>query len=135
MNLFNGMSTAQIKSAVLAFILFGFFATLEASSLYAFFVTSRPRRGRVRTASLWYIASGLVFFMCMITTVWAAPAEKSFIDADSQSDPGHFFAGDRFGKVTLGIAFAVVGLVLMGVGAVHARRQRERAPDAGLQSG
>ena len=123
-NLFTGMSTHEEISLGLAFLLFNVFVVLEASALYAFYVASRPRRGRVSTAALWHIVAALWFLMCLISTVWAAPAEKSFINADDASQP--FFSGARFVKVIIGLCFALVGIGCMAMGVLQGRAQRRR---------
>ncbi len=130
MNLFSGMSDHEIISTVLTFALFNVFVLLEVLALAAFYVTSRPRRGRVRTASLWYIVAAVVFVLCLITTVWAAPAEKSFINPDAGGEP--FLAGERFTKVLLGLAFALVGVASMAAGAFGAARQRRELAEEAL---
>jgi len=128
MSLFTGMTNRQILSAVLMFALFNFFIVLEVGALAAFYVSSKPRRGRVRTAAIWHFVAALWFVMCLITTVWAAPAEKSFIDADTP--PGDaLFRGERFGKVIIGLGFALIGLACMAVGALQTSRQRRRAAE------
>lgn len=124
MNLFTGMTDRQIISAVLAFVLFNLWVLLEAGALAAFYVSSRPsHRGRVRTASGWYLVAAFCFMWSLISTVWAAPAEKAFVDAN-----GTMFAGDRFFKVIVGLAIMVVGLFFMVVGALaNAAQKREAA--------
>src|SRR5690349_10998616 len=81
MNLFSGMTDHEVVSSILEFALFNAFVVLEVVALAAFYVASRPRRGRVLTASLWHALAAVVFMMCLISTVWAAPAEKSFINS------------------------------------------------------
>lgn len=131
MNLFTGMSDRQIISAVLMFALFNFWAMLEAAALAAFYVSSRPTRGgRVRTASLMYLVAGFWFMWSLISTVWAAPAEKSFVDAD-----GTMFAGDRFVKVIVGLVFMLIGLGCMAAGAIAGAAQKREAARQSLVSG
>ena len=126
MNLFNGMTDHEIVSAILDFALFNFFVVLEVVALAAFYVASRPRRGRVLTASLWYALAAVIFMVCLISTVWGAPAEKSFIDASQPDEPFFNRSADHFQKVIWGLGFAVGGLMLMAAGALHAGRQRRR---------
>ena len=131
MNLFTGMTDRQIISAVLMFALFNLFAICEAGALAAFYISSRPARGgRVRTGSLFHIGAGLLFFVSIVSTVWAAPAEKSFVDAN-----GTIFAGDRFIKVIVGLVFMVAGLATMLVGAVVTAGQKREAARQSLVSG
>ena len=131
MNLFSGMTDHEIVSSILGFALFNGYVVLLASSLAAFWATSRPRRGRVRVASLWHMGAMVWIMLAFISTVWAAPVEKSFIDADQQPlEP--FFQGTRFGKVLIGLAFAAVGVLCMIVGAIQAGRQKRAAAQQAL---
>ncbi|HXA28549.1 MAG TPA: hypothetical protein VN193_07355 [Candidatus Angelobacter sp.] len=131
MNLFTGMTDRQIISAVLMFALFNLFVLLEAAALAAFYIASRPSRGgRVRTAAAWHLAAAFVFMWSVISTVWAAPAEHSFVDPN-----GTMFAGDNFGKVIVGLIIAAVGLLFMGIGAVGAAAQKREAARQSLVSG
>ena len=50
------MTDHEIVSAILMFVLFNFYVVLLAGALVAFYVSSKPRRGRVRTAALWHMA-------------------------------------------------------------------------------
>jgi hypothetical protein len=124
-NLFSGMSQHEIVSTILGFLLFNGYVVLLAISLAAFWVTSRPRRGRVRVASLWHMGAMVWFMLAFISTVWAAPVEKSFVDATQASEP--YFAGDRFVKVLIGLGFALVGILCMAAGAVRLGRQKREA--------
>ena len=109
MNLFQGMTNHEIVSSLLGFLLFNGYVVLLVIALSAFWVTSRPRRGRVRVAALWHIAAAFSIMWSFVSTVWAAPVEKSFLDADQQPlEP--FFQGVRFQKVVIGLAFAALGL-------------------------
>jgi uncharacterized membrane protein len=130
-NLFTGMTDRQIISAVLMFALFNLFVICEAGALAAFYISSRPTRGgRVRTGSLLYVVAGLIFMVAVISTVWAAPAEKSFVDPN-----GTMFAGDGFTKVIIGVGIMVIGLVFMLAGAVVTAGQKREAARQSLVSG
>ena len=134
MNLFTGMTDRQILSALLTFMLFNFFVVLEVIALAAFYVSTRPRRGRVRTAPILYAVAAFWFLMCFISTVWAAPAEKSFLDADTP--PGDaLFAGARFQKVLIGLGFAAIGILCMLAGAVLGAQQKRAAAQRALLEG
>jgi hypothetical protein len=134
MNLFTGMTDRQILSAVLMFALFNFFVVLEVVALAAFYVSTRPRRGRVRTAPILYAVAALWFLMCFVSTVWAAPAEKAFVDADTP--PGDaLFQGARFQKVLIGLVFAAIGIGCMLAGAVVGGRQKRVAAQRALLEG
>lgn len=119
------MSDHQIVSVILDFALFNLFVGLEVAALAVFYVSSRPRRGRVRSAAIWYINAAVIFVLCLISTVWSAPAQKAFIDADQKGEP--YFQGERFQKVIIGLAFAAVGVACMAIGAYGTSRQRRTA--------
>jgi len=123
MNFFTGMTDRQIWSAVLMVGLFTLWAMLEAAALAAFYIASRPTRGgRVRTAALWHLVAAFWFMWSMISAVWAAPAEKAFVNEN-----GTMFAGDRFVKVIVGLVFMLFGLGSMVIGAVAASAQKREA--------
>ena len=131
MNLFTGLTNRQIWSAVLMFGLFNLFAICEAAALAVFYIASRPTRGgRVRTGAIWHIAAALLFMVSIISTVWAAPAEKAFVDSN-----GTMFSGDRFIKVIVGIVFMVLGLMAMIVGGMVTAAQKREAARQSLASG
>jgi hypothetical protein len=131
MNFFTGMTDRQIISAILMIALFSLYAMLLAASLAAFYISSRPARGgRVRTASLWHLVGTWWFLWATISTVWAAPAEKAFVDPN-----GTMFAGDRFTKVIVGLVFVVLGVISMIVGGIAAAGQKREAARQSLASG
>ena len=110
--------------------LFSLYAMLMAASMAAFYIASRPSRGgRVRTASLWHLGGTFWFLWAAISTVWAAPAEKSFVDN------GTMFTGDRFTKVIVGLVFMVLGIISMIVGGIAAAAQKREAARQSLASG
>ncbi len=131
MNLFTGMTDHQIVSSILGFLLFNAYVVLLVISLAAFWVTSRPRRGRVRVSAIWHVVGSFWMMWAFISTVWAAPVEKSFIDADQVSEP--FFQGVRFQKVIIGLLFAAVAVACMLIGAVRAGREQRAAAQRGLR--
>jgi hypothetical protein len=123
MNLFTGMTDRQILSALLTFVLFNGYVVLEGIALASFYVSSKPRRGRVRTAPILHFVAGVFFLLAMISTVWAAPAEKSFIDADTP--PGDaLFHGERFTKIIVGLVFAAIGVGSVLAGYVLGGKQK-----------
>jgi hypothetical protein len=133
MNLFQGMTNHEIVSSILGFLLFNGYVVLLVIALSAFWVTSRPRRGRVRVAAIWHIGAAFSIMWAFVSTVWAAPVEKSFLDADQQPlEP--FFQGVRFQKVIIGLIFAAVGVLLMMVGAVRAGREKRAAAQQALRT-
>jgi hypothetical protein len=131
MNLFTGMTNHQVVSSILGFLLFNGYVVLLVISLAAFWVTSRPRRGRVRVSAIWHMVAALWMMLAFISTVWAAPVEKSFIDADQVSEP--FFQGVRFQKVIIGLLFAAVAVACMLIGAVRGGREKRAAAQRALR--
>jgi hypothetical protein len=131
MNLFTGMTDHQVVSTILGFLLFNGYVVLLVISLAAFWVTSRPRRGRVRVSAIWHMVAAFWMMWAFISTVWAAPVEKSFIDADQVSEP--FFQGVRFQKVIIGLLFAAVAVACMLIGAVRAGREKRAAAQRALR--
>ncbi|GAC1343948.1 MAG: hypothetical protein NVSMB29_17160 [Candidatus Dormibacteria bacterium] len=132
MNLFKGLTTDQILSFGLTFVLFNGYVVLVAASLASFYVVSKPRRagggsGVVRTAAVWHFWGLLLFMLAIVSTVWAAPAEKSFV-----SDTGNLFdLGDpRFQKILIGLLFAAAGVGCMLVGFLRSGRQKRAAREA-----
>ena len=137
MNLFTGMSTNEIISAILAFVLFNGFVIVEAVALGAFYVTSRPRAGRVRSAAAWHLVAMVFGMLAVISTVWAAPAQKSFLDDATVSNLFPFFQGDlswRFWKVLIGCAFAAVAILCIIIGLVRGRAQKRLWQEEALTS-
>ncbi|HEV7466352.1 MAG TPA: hypothetical protein VGP96_08620 [Candidatus Dormibacteraeota bacterium] len=131
MNLFTGMTDHQVVSSILGFLLFNGYVVLLVISLAAFWVTSRPRRGRVRVSAIWHMVAAFWMMWAFISTVWAAPVEKSFIDADQVGEP--FFQGVRFQKVIIGLLFAAVAVACMVIGAVRAGREKRAAAQRALR--
>ncbi len=134
MNLFTGMTDHEIVSSILGFLLFNGYVVLLVASLSAFWVTSRPRRGRVRVSALWHMLATFWVMWAFISTVWAAPVEKSFIDA-SQQPLEPFFQGERFGKVVVGLIFAAMAVTCMVIGAVRAGREKRASAQQALRTG
>lgn len=128
-NLFTGMTDRQIISAVLMFALFNLYVICVAGSLAAFYISSRPVRGRVRTGSAIYLVAGVLFMISLVSTVWAAPAEKSFVDN------GTMFTGDRFVKVIVGLVFMAMGLATMAFAAIVTSQQKREAQRQQLAGG
>jgi hypothetical protein len=120
-NGFAGLTGAQQLSFWFAFILFNGYVMLEVMCLAAFYFASRPRSGGTNAAAIWYFIAALWVVMAFITTVWAAPAEKAFLD-----DTGTSLAvGTRTIKVFIGLAFAGVAVMCMLIGAVETARRKK----------
>ncbi len=120
-NGFAGLKGAEQLSFWLSFILFNGYVGLEVICLAAFYFAARPRSGAPNPAAIWYLIGALWVVMSFITTVWAAPAEKAFLD-----DSGSFIAvGTRTVKVFIGLGFAGVAVMCLLLGAMEtARRKR-----------
>jgi len=126
-NGFAGLTGAQQFSFWMTFLLFNAYVVLEVASLGAFYFASRPRGGRPNRAAIWYFAASLLVVMAFITTVWAAPAEKSFLD-DSGT---HLAIGTKAIKVFIGLfGFALPAAVCLLAGALQTSSRRK----AGQQS-
>jgi hypothetical protein len=119
-NGFAGMTGAQILSFWLTFILFNGYVMLEAAALASFYLAARPRHGRANPAAIWHFIASLLGVVAFITMVWAAPAEKAFLN-----DAGTSLAvGTRTVKVFIGLLFAGAAVVCMLIGLVDTMRRR-----------
>jgi hypothetical protein len=120
-NGFAGLTGAQILSFWLSFLLFNGYVVLEVASLTTFYFAARPRSGRPNPAAIWYFIAALLVVISFISTVWGAPAEKTFLD-----DSGTYLAvGTKAIKVFIGIGFAAVAVMCLMIGALEtARRKR-----------
>jgi hypothetical protein len=126
-NLFNGMTPAQIVSVILVFVIFNFYVVLITAALVTFYLTARPRHGRVRTAAIWHFVATLLILVAFISTVWGAPAEKTFIGSDTHS----LGIAQRAVMIFVGFAFAAAGIFFMLIGfAQGARQKRELREEA-----
>lgn len=131
-NGFAGMSNPQIVSFFFVFLLFNGYAVLEAASLAAFYLTAKPRHGRVRTAAIWHFFASLLVMVAFISTVWAAPAEKAFVNTagDSltlQQTPNIQVLGLGLGRADMlfvGVALAGAAVFCMLIGFVKGGRQK-----------
>jgi hypothetical protein len=123
-NGFAGLTGAQQLSFWLSFILFNGYVVLEAVCLAGFYFGSRPRGGgRPNPAAIWYFIGSLWVVMAFITTVWAAPAEKAFLD-----DTGTFIAvGTRTIKVFIGLGFAAIAVACVLIGVLETARRKRAA--------
>lgn len=125
-NGFAGLTGAQQLSFWLAFVLFNMYVVLEVACLAAFYFAARPRHGAPNRAAIWYFIGALFVVLAFITTVWAAPAEKSFLD-----DTGTYLAvGTKAAKVFIGLAFAAVAVFCLLIGYVDTGRRRRTEREA-----
>ena len=122
-NGFAGLTGAQQLSFWLSFILFNGYVGLEVVCLAAFYFASRPRSGSPNPAAVWYLIAALWVVMSFITTVWAAPAEKAFLD-----DSGTYIAvGTKAIKVFIGLGFAAIAVICLLIGAMETARHKRSA--------
>ena len=126
------MTNHEIVSVILGFILFNGYVVLLAISMAVFYSSSRPRRGRVRTAAIWHFLAACCVIWSFMSLVWAAPVEKAFLDATQTSEP--FFQGVHFQKILIGLAFAAVGVGFMIIGVVQGAGQKRAAVEQGLRA-
>lgn len=125
-NGFAGLTGAQILSFWLTFILFNGYVVLEVVALATFYFAARPRSGRPNPAAVWYFMAAMLVVISFISTVWGAPAEKTFLD-----DSGTYLAvGARAVKAFIGIGFAGVAVLFMLVGAIDTARRKKAAQQA-----
>lgn len=124
----TGMSPPEELSLLLTFLFFGAYVTAEAGALTLFYLASRPRAGRVRTAAGWHLSAAMTFLLSIVALgVWAAPAEKSFVDNLNYTRLfpfSPFDLGWRFDKVEISWLFFVIGAFLVLVGVARGGAQR-----------
>ena len=140
-NLFTGLTTNQIYSVILTFMLFNGYVVGIIVALVSFYLTVRPRLGYVRTASLWHLGAVFWFLMAEVSLVWAAPAEKSFFTQGDtvRAFPDFPLQGFAHGfnhleAIALGLVFAVIGGLFILVGWFQSRSQRlRRVPAASAE--
>jgi hypothetical protein len=133
-NGFGGLTTAEIVSFFMVFIIFNAYVVLMAAALASFYFSARPRYGRVRTAAIWHFVAALWVMLAFISTVWGAPAEKSFVDSTAKalslSQPSNFgwvlfgYPMGRAGMLFVGMIFAGVAVLCMLIGFVQGAQQR-----------
>ena len=130
-NGFTGFSNTQIVSFFFMFLLFNGYVVLEAASLAAFYVTSKPRHGRVRTAAIWHFMASVLFMLAFVSTVWGAPAEKSFIG--TTAPPAELGVGTRTIALFIGMGiFAAPGVLCMLIGFILGARQKREIREEAL---
>jgi hypothetical protein len=141
-NGFTGLTNPQIVSFFFVFLFFNFYVVLVAAALASFYVTGKPRHGRVRSAALWHFGAACVLMLSFITTVWGAPAEKAFVSADgsrlsltqSANITVFGFGVSRATFMFIGLFFAVVAINLMLIGFIHGARQKRELRERALVS-
>jgi hypothetical protein len=117
---FTGLTTAQIISFFIVFVIFNAYVVLTAIALVAFYFTSKPRRGVVRTAAIWHFFAVLWMLFAFVGTVWGAPAEKTFLGGTGLATLG---IGQRAINEFISMGFALIAVVCMAIGFARASAQ------------
>jgi hypothetical protein len=125
-NGFTGFTISEIISFFIVFVIFNFYAMLMTVALAAFYVTAKPRHGRIRSAAIWHFVASLWVMLAFISTVWGAPAEKGFI----QNTGSNLGIGQRAVMLFLGLGFAFVAMVCMSVGFTQGAKQKREIREA-----
>jgi len=132
---FTGLTTAQIISFFIDFVLFNAYVVLMVIALVAFYFTSKPRHGLVRTAAIWHFIAVIWMLMAFIGTVWAAPAEKTWLQLNTLANMG---ISQRGINAFISMGFAFIAVLCMTVGFAQGSRQnraiRERVLTDGVLS-
>ena len=129
---FTGLTTAQIISFFIVFVIFNAYVVLMVIALVAFYFTSKPRHGVVRTAAIWHFVAVLWMLMAFIGTVWGAPAEKTFLGGTGLAT---FGIGQRAINEFISMGFAFIAVVCMGVGFARGSRQNRAIREKVLTEG
>ncbi len=117
---FTGLTTAQIISFLIDFVVFNAFVVLIVIAMVSFYFTSKPRHGTTRTAAIWHFFAVLWMLAAFVATVWSAPAEKTFLVANSLATLG---IGQRAINAFIGVGFALIAVVCMSIGFARASKQ------------
>jgi hypothetical protein len=117
---FTGLTTAQIISFFLVFVIFNAYVVLIVIAMVALYFTSKPRHGVVRTAAIWHFVAVLLMLLAFIGTVWGAPAEKTFLGGTGLATLG---IGQRAINEFISMGFAFIAVVCMAVGFARASSQ------------
>ena len=117
---FTGLTTAQIISFLIDFVIFNGFVVLMVIAMVSFYFTAKPRHGTTRTAAIWHFYAVLWMLAAFVATVWGAPAEKTFLGGTGLGTLG---IGQRAINAFIGIGFAVIAMVCMGIGFALASKQ------------
>ena len=132
---FGGLTTAQIISFLLVFVLFNAYVVLMVIAMAGFYFTAKPRHGVTRTAAIWHFFAVIWMLMAFIGTVWAAPAEKTWLTLNSLAQNG---ISQRGINAFISMGFAFIAVICMAIGFAGASRQnraiRERVLTEGVLS-
>jgi hypothetical protein len=117
---FTGLTTAQIISFFIVFVIFNAYVVLIVIAMVAFYFTSKPRHGVIRTAAIWHFVAVMWMLLAFIGTVWGAPAEKTFLNPIGLANLG---IGQRAINEFISMGFAFLAVVSMTIGFAGASRQ------------
>ena len=117
---FTGLTTAQIISFFIDFVIFNAYVVLIVIAMVGFYFTSKPRHGVVRTAAIWHVIAVLWMLAAFVGTVWGAPAEKTFLGGTGLGTLG---IGQRAINEFISMGFAFIAVVCMAVGFARASSQ------------
>jgi hypothetical protein len=117
---FTGLTTAQIISFLIVFVIFNAYVVLTVIAMVGFYFTSKPRHGVVRTAAIWHFFAVLWMLVAFVGTVWGAPAEKTFLGGTGLGTLG---IGQRAINEFIGMGFAFIAVMCMAIGFARASSQ------------
>jgi hypothetical protein len=126
---FTGLTTAQIISFFIAFVIFNVYVVLLVVALVGFYFTSKPRHGKIRTAAIWHFYATCWMLLAFIGTVWGAPAEKTFLGGTGLGTLG---IGQRAINEFISMGFALVAVLCMATGFAMASRQNRALREEAL---
>ena len=129
---FTGLTSAQIISFFIDFVIFNAYVVLTVIALVGFYFTSKPRHGVTRTAAIWHFYAVIWMLMAFIGTVWAAPAEKTWLVLNSLSQ---FGVSQRGINAFISMGFAFIAVVCMAIGFARASRQNRAIRERFLTEG
>ena len=111
---FTGLTTAQIISFFIVFVIFNAYVVLMVIALVAFYFTSKPRHGVVRTAAIWHFVAVLWMLMAFIGTVWAGARREDLHLC--QLRLATLGIGQRAINEFISMGFAFIAVVCMAIG-------------------
>jgi hypothetical protein len=126
---FTGLTTAQIVSFFLVFVIFNAYVVLTVIAMVGFYFTSKPRHGITRTAAIWHFNAVIMMLLAFIGTVWGAPAEKTFLAGTGLATLG---IGQRAINEFISMGFAFVAVLFMVAGFTLASRQNRAIREEAL---
>jgi hypothetical protein len=120
---FGGLTRAQIISFFIVFVLFNAEVVLIVIAMVGFYFTAKPRHGVVRTAAIWHFVAVIWMLMAFIGLVWAAPAEKTWLQLNTLAKLG---ISQRGINAFISMGFAFIAVVCMGIGFARGAKQNSQ---------